>query len=206
MSKTITLSDSVFERLASRAVGFDSPEQVIQRLLDQVEFKADHKPSVSFIPSEEAFKEKLIETKRAEITLYKMDGSREVTIWNARRFNDDSRLRANLWSGYLRNWKDKGIVKAELEVLPRGTNTPDEDTEWSIWCANKIGLRYSEMLELEGLYEKDTLETHSGNPNGYSLTFYDEAPKDILSLIADLQHGNYVAIYDLFHDEDLSSC
>ncbi|MYP62729.1 conjugal transfer protein TraU, partial [Salmonella enterica subsp. enterica serovar Kentucky] len=25
----------------------------------------------------------------------------------------------NLWSGILRNWKDKGITSAELSVLPR---------------------------------------------------------------------------------------
>lgn len=202
MSKDIAVSDSVFERLAARAVGFDTPDQVIQRLLDEVEFKQEIKPLLLFIPSEKAFKEKLIADKRAEITLHKIDGSREITVWNAGRFNQESNLRANLWSGYLRNWKEKGIIKAELEVLPRGLNTPDDETELTIWRAQNLGLRYTEMLELEGMFEVNHLETHSGLPNGISLTFYDEAPRDILSKISDLRNDNYVEIYDMYHDDE----
>lgn len=118
MTHKIEISNETYERLGKLVIGFDSPENVISRLLDQAEGKTIQKPELFFEPkNEDEFKARLLETKEAEITLYKNDGSREILHWNAHRFKPESNLRANLWSGQLRGWPEKGIVKAELTVL-----------------------------------------------------------------------------------------
>ena len=53
----------------------------------------------------------------ATVTLHYFDGDTSDGTWPPSRFTEQSNLRANIWSGYLRGWKDKGIVKAEFESL-----------------------------------------------------------------------------------------
>lgn len=118
MTHTINISTETFQRLEAQVVGFDNPESVIKRLLDEVEGKVYVKPTIRFDPEDEAqFKKQLLLSKKAEITLIKRDGTREIIHWNAIRFSEQSNLRANLWSGYLRGWKNKKIIKAELVIL-----------------------------------------------------------------------------------------
>lgn len=58
-------------------MGFDSQESVISRLLDGAEGKTEAKPILTFDPSDEnEFKFRLIESKEAEVVIYKND-SRE---------------------------------------------------------------------------------------------------------------------------------
>jgi hypothetical protein len=73
---------------------------------------------IDFFPADESmFKSLLIQRKRAYVRLYTSDGKAgPVTEWNAERFTETSNLRGNLFSGYLRNWKNRGIVKAELAI------------------------------------------------------------------------------------------
>lgn len=119
MTHKIEISDDIYERLGKMVIGFDSPENVIKRLLDQAEGKSIRKPELYFKPeNEDEFKTQLLQTKEAEITLHKHDGSCEVLRWNASRLKPESNLRGNLWSGQLRGWQEKGIVKAEFIVLP----------------------------------------------------------------------------------------
>ncbi len=116
--KIIELNDEIFKRLESKAIGFDTPEMVIKRLLDEVDGQPQNRPEIIFEPSDEVlFKKKLIEKQKAKIVLYKTDGSNEVINWNAKKFNENSNLRANLWSGYLRDWKEKNIIKAQLSII-----------------------------------------------------------------------------------------
>lgn len=133
MPVTISISDDVYGRLEALAVGFDTPERVIERLLDSVEESGSkstgNKPALTFVPDEPAFKNELIARKKAQVVLHLKNGDRDVIHWNASRFQPSSNLRANLWSGILRNWKDKGIVSAELSVLPQGINHPDDNTD-----------------------------------------------------------------------------
>ncbi|MCO7091960.1 hypothetical protein [Vibrio cholerae] len=142
MPVTISISDDVFRRLEGLAVGFDTPERVIERLLDLVEESgsksSESKPSLTFVPDEAAFKNELIARKKAQVVLHLKNGERDVIHWNASRFQPSSNLRANLWSGILRNWKDKGIISAELSVLPRGHNHPDDNTDLLIAIAGEV--------------------------------------------------------------------
>ncbi|MBE4579590.1 hypothetical protein BOO30_18625 [Vibrio navarrensis] len=60
MPVTISISDDVYGRLEALAVGFDTPERVIDRLLDSAEESGSKstgsKPTLTFVPDEPAFK------------------------------------------------------------------------------------------------------------------------------------------------------
>ena len=74
------------------------------------------RPELVFYPSEEEFKENLLEQKRAFVSLHKSNGTIETVEWRATKFSSTSSLRGNLWSGLLRNWESNCIIKAELSV------------------------------------------------------------------------------------------
>src|SRR5690606_30099970 len=121
MPKSIVVSDEIYSQLEKLAVGFDTPERVIARLIhgvgSTVKGMSAQRPELSFVPDEVTFKSNLLVHKRAQVILHMANGERDVIQWNAARLKASSNLRANLWSGILRNWKDKGIVFAELSVL-----------------------------------------------------------------------------------------
>ena len=98
MPVTISISDDVYRRLEALAVGFDTPERVIERLLDSVEEggpkSSENKPSLTFVPDETAFKNELIARKKAQVVLHLKNGERDVIHWNASRFQPSSNLRA----------------------------------------------------------------------------------------------------------------
>lgn len=134
MCPVIRISDDLYKRLESQAQGFDTPTGVIERLLDSYEgskptakkpsSKASTKPELVFHPGDESlFKKKLVESGKAYILLHYSDGTSKESVWNAQRFTLTSNLRGNLWSGYLRNWKKDGIVKAELAIEKSDLNT-----------------------------------------------------------------------------------
>lgn len=113
----IEISQTTYDRLAKHVVGFGTPESVIIHLLDKVEAETGQKPILSFNPANEnEFKTQLQVTRRANVTLRMADGSEEHGVWNARSFSETSNLRANLWSGYLRDWKKKGIISASFSI------------------------------------------------------------------------------------------
>ena len=131
MSKTIAVDELTFGRLEKHAQGFDTPANVIARLLDyyetnegieydKEELRIPDTPTsleVIFHPKDErVFKTKLIESKKAWILLYKTDGTVTLHEWNAKMFSEMSNLRGNLQSGYLRSWKSRKIFKAELAI------------------------------------------------------------------------------------------
>lgn len=68
MPVTISVSDDVYRRLESFAVGFDTPERVIERLLDGFTLEGsrsvESRPTLTFIPDEVAFKNELLARKK----------------------------------------------------------------------------------------------------------------------------------------------
>lgn len=110
----IELNETTLKRLEEHATGFgDTPDAVINRLLDKVE-GTEKKTEITFYPNEKEFKDCLVKEKEAEVVLTKNDGTIEVHKWNAKRFTENSSLRGNIHSGYLRNKEEKGIVKAHF--------------------------------------------------------------------------------------------
>jgi hypothetical protein len=65
---------------------------------------------------ESAFKEALLERRRAYVRLFKTDGTSDDKVWNAQKFTTESKVKGNLMTGYLRHWRDKGIYKAVVVV------------------------------------------------------------------------------------------
>lgn len=131
MSQVIRISEELYKRLENHANGFDTPSNVIERVLNLYEgvtdASSDTKPNpekapasdleiIYFADSEEDFKKQLISKKKAYIKLHYTNGVTETKSWNAKRFSPKSRVDGNLRSGYLRGWKDRGIFRAELSV------------------------------------------------------------------------------------------
>ena len=131
MSNQIQLSDPNYHRLGALANPFETPEDVIERLLDYYETNAEtdlpltniestsvpNELELIFIPSnEEEFKTLLIDGKEAWICLEHIDGTQKVKHWRIKEFKSTSSLRGNLFSGYLRGWKRKGIYQATISI------------------------------------------------------------------------------------------
>lgn len=195
----ISISDATYSRLEKKAIGFDTPEQVIIRLLDQSDGITMKKPEIIFYPNEDIFKKDLLDKKRAEITIYHKNGNRDIILWEAKRFTEKSNLRANLWSGYLRNWSEKGIVKVEIATLPNEKNHPEDEIAKIRLIAHAIGLKYDEMEELEGSYDME-------NSNNYGtelfIEFNDDAPKEILDKIDGLHNNTVYISADIFEQHN----
>lgn len=150
----IKIENSTLKRLESLAVGFDTPDAVINRLIDGAEGRPDIKPTIVFNPSLESdFKEKLLEEKIAEVCIYSGDTSPVISIWNATKLTRTSNLKANLWSGLLRNWKSKGITKVELTVLDRNVDGQLLD------LAHALGLTYQDALIVKPKYHRENADT-----------------------------------------------
>ncbi|MCA1773976.1 MAG: hypothetical protein LC677_15750 [Halomonas sp.] len=138
MSQVIRVPDKLYKRLAVYAGGFETPTNVIEKIL---EFYERAHPIVDGgerdVPiqemqpantleilyfsdsegiSEEGFKDQLLDTKKAYIRMYYTNDTSEIKEWNASRFGASSSVDGNLRSGYLRGWKDRGIFKAELAI------------------------------------------------------------------------------------------
>ncbi len=124
MCPVIRISDELYTRLESQAVGFDTPSALIERLLDRCDGIKKNKPTLSIAPpkliftpnDEDEFKRQLLNKKQAAVVLHKSNGIIENRLWNANRLSETSNLRGNLWSGLLRGWKKKGIIKVELSI------------------------------------------------------------------------------------------
>lgn len=135
MSQVIRITSELYKRLEHHATGFDTPSNVIERILnfyeggDQTDLAtlnatssieevepADKLDIIYHPANENIFKKDLLFKKRAYIKLYYTNGQTEVKEWNASRFTEHSSVDSNLRSGYLRGWKRRGIHKAELSV------------------------------------------------------------------------------------------
>ncbi|GAB1622357.1 hypothetical protein AAOGI_24070 [Agarivorans albus] len=113
----IEISEEINQRLSTHRVGFETQEQVIERLLDHYEAKLNQeRPVVKFVPNESEFTRTLVQKKSAWKELHFNDGSVKVEEWIASQFKDTSSLRSNIWSGPLRDWKSKNISKLTLSI------------------------------------------------------------------------------------------
>ncbi|WP_157976419.1 hypothetical protein [Parahaliea mediterranea] len=135
MSQVIRISDELYRRLEALAEGFDTPNNVIERLLEYYgqnggeSLPLPDRPAqitaipadldlIFYPPGEERFKRELLKSRKAYVKLHKTDGTSETKSWEARKFSESSDVSRNLRSGFLRGWKKKGIFKAEVSIDP----------------------------------------------------------------------------------------
>jgi hypothetical protein len=130
MSQIIRIEKNLYQRLAKYSNGFETPSQVINKMIDFYETKNNIEPSIELVTEKSTnleiiyypindvnnFKQLLLEEKMAYINIHKINNETKIIEWNAYRFKDSSDIEKNLRSGYLRDWKDKGIFKAELSI------------------------------------------------------------------------------------------
>jgi hypothetical protein len=193
MKNTIEITQTTFVRLEQLAEGFDTPEALIIRLLDNIDGKTDTKPTLHFNPVDEAeFKLRLIESKEAEVVIYKNDNSREIVKWKANRLSESSNLRGNLWSGLLRGWKSKQIKSVYLSILPQGLNLPDDDTEQRKSLAQELGLTYGEVSQLD--YDMSENASNDGLAYNFIVQFDENCDKQILGKIKGLHDHLWINV------------
>ena len=140
MQKTIEISVTLYERLGKLAQTFETPQDVITRLLDFYKMeeidsssldpkittikktspqnvRKYNKLDIIFYPEDLIqFKSSLLKEKQAWVLLHMNDGSKTLHQWNASRFTESSDVLGNLRSGYLRDWRDKGIISADIAI------------------------------------------------------------------------------------------
>ena len=148
MTVRIEITEELYERLGAHAKPFETPAQVIERLLTAAEEKASDtslsqslphttkspgtnyppplagKLQINFFPSDPIqFKAQLLKHKEAWVRLYYQSGQTMTKHWVARSFKPTSDVMANLRSGYLRGWREKGIVRADVAIDVRDLPT-----------------------------------------------------------------------------------
>lgn len=131
MSQVIRISDSLYKRLESHATGFDTPSRVIEIILNAYEgmelvpstiknitvMEPSTRLEKVFSPeSQDLFRDQLLLNKKAYIKLHYTNGTSDIHEWNASNLGLKSSITRNLHSGYLRDWKEKGIAKAEIVI------------------------------------------------------------------------------------------
>jgi len=131
MSQVIRISDQLYKRLEAYASGFSTPSAVIETILDASEkanlsidthhtsqnlkISPSNRLDIIYLEgSEEAFKQELLLNKKAYVKIFYNNNTSEIKEWDASSFTNDSKVDGNLRSGYLRSWKKRGIIKAEL--------------------------------------------------------------------------------------------
>jgi hypothetical protein len=71
---------------------------------------------IEYIPDKITFRKRLLKYHKANWTLIYDDGHSENGIWDAKNITEESSISSNIRSGYLRGWKEKGIIKGIFEV------------------------------------------------------------------------------------------
>ena len=90
--------------------------------LETIEINRDKKYNIEygneleFLPDKETFRKRLLKVHSAKWTILYSDGRTEEGIWEAKNITESSNIIGNIRSGYLRNWRQKGIIKATFEV------------------------------------------------------------------------------------------
>jgi len=144
----IEISEEINQRLSTHRVGFETQEQVIERLLDHYEAKLNQeRPVVKFVPNESEFKQNLVQKKSAWKELHFNDGSVKVEEWIASQFKETSSLRSNIWSGPLRDWKSKGVSKLILSIEKPSTKSNFNDSAIEIQVGKLIQAHIGNIIE-----------------------------------------------------------
>ena len=111
----IDITEELYQRLSTHSAGFETHEQVIEKLLEHYDATNNlDRPEVNFIPNEAEFKRNLVQQKSAWKELHYTNGTIKIEEWVARQFKETSSLKSNIWSGPLRDWKSKNISKLIL--------------------------------------------------------------------------------------------
>ncbi|MFA0078993.1 hypothetical protein AB4427_12735 [Vibrio artabrorum] len=197
----IDVKDSTFKRLEKLVIGFDTPDAVINRLIDSYENKKTTKPILSFYPEESDFLRLLVKNGAAEVTIHKENGSTEEVTWKANKLNFDSNLRGNIWSGFLRGWKERGIVSAHFAISGScDLSYSRMDFERDEILSRHCNLSVKEFISLNEQFELSKHIDPEGDLGGYRIRFFESCNLKVLDNIEKLNKKKEI-IFHAFTDE-----
>ena len=78
--------------------------------------RTEKRPELVFQPDEGTFRDGLIRGDAGLVTLSFADGTVTEKTWKSVRFSERSNLRGNIWSGFLRDWQQQGIISAKFSM------------------------------------------------------------------------------------------
>jgi hypothetical protein len=114
--ENMDIENVMLEAIDCIARGFGISFNTVEYLWDNVDTLKTSMPELEFVPNEMEFRKNLLEKHIAKRIIYYEDGKHEEKVWKASKFNESSDLRNNIFTGPLRNWKKKGIIKAKFLV------------------------------------------------------------------------------------------
>lgn len=139
----IEIPENLYVRLGRHTEGFETPASVIERLLDAYDKnQKQKKPEIIFVPDEKRFRLQLLQKQSAWKLFEFSDSTSHLEQWNANRFTESSNLRANLWSGSLRDWQTKGIVRLTLSI-----DKPEPITEQNLLEGGKMRIQVNKLVK-----------------------------------------------------------
>jgi hypothetical protein len=83
---------------------------------DFISNKIENSCIIEYIPDRITFRKNLLKYRKANYTLVYDDGHTESGVWDARKITENSSISGNIRSGYLRDWREKGITKGIFEI------------------------------------------------------------------------------------------
>jgi hypothetical protein len=87
------------------------------KIIDKKEkYNINYGGEIDFRPDKNTFRKNLLKVHQANHTIIYSDGREKKYVWNANNVSNTSSIINNIRSGPLRDWKDKGIIKAIFEV------------------------------------------------------------------------------------------
>ncbi|MCS6173438.1 hypothetical protein G7A68_03060 [Shewanella baltica] len=197
----IDVNDSTFKRLEKLVVGFDTPDAVINRLIDSYENKKTTKPVLSFYPEESDFLRLLVKNGIAEVTIHKENGSKEEVTWKANKLTFDSNLRGNIWSGFLRGWKERGIISAHFSISDSYDFSYSEaDFKRDEILSRHCKLSLKEFISLNEEFELSKHIDPEGDLGGYRIRFFESCDSKVLEKIEKLNRKKEF-VFHAFSDE-----
>ena len=176
---TIQLDESVCSRLALYAAqhGLGSWAEAIEHMLAKCEGNAApvraiahpapapyyRKLEVVYHPAGEmACQAAIVKAKEATVRLHYANGHTEDRHWNAYKFTGNSNLRVNLNTGYLRHWREKGIVKAEIFAGSGQVATEASGSEIGASVFTNPRVPFGQLQPLVKGLMRTVLEVHPG--------------------------------------------
>lgn len=114
--ENMDIDEEMLEAIDYIARVFGISFNTVEYLWDNADLLKTPILELEFVPNEMEFRKNLLEKHIAKRIIYYEDGKQEEKEWKASKFNESSNLRNNIFTGPLRNWKKKGIIKATFFV------------------------------------------------------------------------------------------
>ena len=146
--KKIDISEENYVALCSWTKSSETINDALTRLVKM------KKPYISYgNVNLEEFKEALLSSRVAQVCVEYYDRKeRDLLIWKATKIKEDSNIRGNIQSNYLRDWRSKRISGVNVDVLEQKSLNLEY-----LSISSYLGLTYHEFSTLDPIIYKNAL-------------------------------------------------